>query len=63
MAAKMLQELIGKDVTIYAEGGLGGYVAKVLSVEDNFIKIEDKKIIRYLNADMITCIQLKKTEL
>ena len=43
MAPKMLSECIGKKVTIYIEGGLGGYVATVLAVEDNFIKIEDKK--------------------
>ena len=45
MAPKMLSECIGKKVTIYIEGGLGGYVATVLAVEDNFIKIEDKKTI------------------
>ncbi len=60
MAPKMLTECIGKLVTIYTEGGLGGYVATVLAVEDNFIKIEDKRTIRYINTDMITAIQIKK---
>ena len=60
MAPKMLSECIGKKVTIYIEGGLGGYVATVLAVEDNFIKIEDKKNIRYVNADMVTEVRLAK---
>ena len=60
MAPKMLSECIGKKVTIYIEGGLGGYVATVLAVEDNFIKIEDKKNIRYINADMIIEIRVVK---
>ncbi|MBO4533514.1 MAG: hypothetical protein IKX70_01615 [Treponema sp.] len=60
MAPKMLSECIGKQVTIYIEGGLGGYVATVLAVEDNFIKIEDKKNIRYVNADMVTEVRLAK---
>ena len=60
MAPKMLSECIGKKVTIYIEGGLGGYVATVLAVEDNFIKIEDKKNIRYVNAEMVTEIKMTK---
>ena len=44
MTPKMLEECIGKTATIYTEGGLGGYVATVLAVEENFLKIEDKKI-------------------
>ena len=60
MAPKMLSECIGKKVTIFIEGGLGGYVATVLAVEDNFIKIEDKKNIRYVNADMVTEVRLAK---
>ena len=63
MAPKMLTECIGKLVTIYTEGGLGGYVATVLAVEDNFIKIEDKRTIRYINTDMITAIQIKKEQI
>ncbi|MCR4579153.1 MAG: hypothetical protein K5681_02280 [Treponema sp.] len=60
MAAKMLEECIGKQVAIYMDGGLAGSVATILAVEDNFIKIEDKKTIRYINADMIQQIQVKK---
>ena len=60
MTPKMLEECIGKTATIYTEGGLGGYVAIVLAVEENFLKIEDKKNIRYLNIDMINSIQIKK---
>ena len=62
MVPKMLSECIGKKVSIYIEGGLGGYVATVLAVEDNFIKIEDKKNIRYINADMIIEIRVVKEQ-
>lgn len=60
MAPKMLSECIGKKVTIYIEGGLGGYVATVLAVEDNFIKIEDKKNIRYVNVDLVIEVRVAK---
>ncbi|MCR4742168.1 MAG: hypothetical protein K5866_04770 [Treponema sp.] len=62
MAAKMLEECIGKQVSIYMDGGLAGCVATVLAVEDNFLKIEDKKTVRYINTDLIQQIQVKKAK-
>lgn len=60
LAAKILEECIGKQATIMVEGELAGFSATVLAVDENIIKIEDKKTIRYINADMISQIQLKK---
>lgn len=62
MATEMLNDFIGKKVTIFAEGELGGFQGTILAVENNWLKIEDKKTIRLLNADMIMQIQLKKQE-
>ena len=60
MTSKLLSECVGKQVELYGEGGLYGYVGKVLEVENNLIKIEDKKTIRIINADMISQIKIKK---
>ncbi|HBD67785.1 MAG TPA: hypothetical protein DC014_00755 [Treponema sp.] len=60
MATELLKDFIGKMVTIFAEGELGGFQGTILAVENNWLKIEDKKTIRLLNADMIMQIQFKK---
>ena len=61
MTSKLLSECVGKQVELYGEGGLSGFSGKVLEVENNLIKIEDKKTIRIINADMIAQIKIKKT--
>ena len=60
MASKLLSECVGKRVELYGEGGLSGYAGTVLEVENNLIKIEDKKTVRIINADMIAQIKIKK---
>ena len=60
MLSNMLSEYIGKQVTIFAEGELGGFQGTVVAVEDNWLKIEEKKAWRLVNADMITQIHIKK---
>jgi len=60
MSTKLLSELIGKQVTIFMEGGVAGYVATLLEVDENFIKVEDKKTIKVLNTDMISQIYVRK---
>ena len=42
------------------EGGVAGYVATLLEVDENFIKVEDKKTIKVLNTDMISQIYVRK---
>ena len=60
MTSKLLTECIGKDVELYGEGGLYGYAGKILAVEENLVKVEDKKTIRIINVDMISQIKIKK---
>ena len=60
MTSKLLSECIGKNVELYGEGGITGFSGKVLAVEENLIKIENKKTIRIINADMIAQIKIKK---
>ena len=62
MAAKMIEECIGKKVSIFIDGELTSFVATILAVEENFIKVEDKKTIRYINADMVHQIMIKKEQ-
>ena len=59
MTSQLLSECIGKNVELYGEGGISGFSGKVLAVEENLIKIEDKRTIR-INADMIAQIKIKK---
>ena len=60
MSTKLLSEFIGKQVTIFMEGGVVGYVATLLEVYENFIKVEYKKTIKVLNTDMISQIYVRK---
>lgn len=60
MPVEMLKEFIGKKVTIYAEGELGGFKCNILSIEGNWLKVEEKKAIRLVNGDMILQIILAK---
>ena len=62
MTSKLLTECIGKDVELDGEGGISGFAGKVLDVEENLVKIEDKKTIRIINADMIAQIKIKKEQ-
>ncbi len=62
MTSKLLTECIGKTVELYGEGGISGYAGKVIAVEENLVKIEDKKTIRIINADMIAQIKIKKEQ-
>lgn len=62
MTSKLLTECIGKNVELYGEGGISGFAGKVLDVEENLVKIEDKKTIRIINADMIAQIKIKKEQ-
>lgn len=62
MPVGMLNECIGKEVTICVEGELSGFRATVLSIEENWIKVEEKNNIRIINGDMITQISVPKNK-
>ena len=60
MPVEMFKEYIGKTVTIYVEGELGGFQGIILSIEGNWLKVEEKKHVRLINGDMITQIRAAK---
>ncbi len=60
MPLEMLNECIGKEVTICVEGELSGFRATVVSVDGSWIKVEEKNNIRLINGDMITQIYIPK---
>ena len=62
MPIRILADCIGKKVRIYIEGEFGGFEATVLEIEENWIKVEEKKNIRILNGDMITQILISKKQ-
>lgn len=60
MPVEMLKDCIGKTVTVMMEGELAGFQATVVAIEENWIKLEDKKNIRMINGDMIHSISYVK---
>ena len=60
----MIKNLIGKTVTVNLFNESLGSQGTVISVEDNWIMIEEKKKTRIINSDMICAITIvpeKKT--
>lgn len=60
MPTEMLKEFIGKDCIISLFNDLCGVQGKILSIEENWIKVEEKKKIRIINGDMIRDISIAK---
>lgn len=58
----MLQEFIGKDCTISLFNEISAVQGKILKIEENWIKVEEKKRIRIINGDMIRDISTAKSE-
>lgn len=60
MPTEMLEEFIGKEcmVTIFNE--IGAVQGKIIKVEENWIKVEEKKRIHIINGDMIKDISTSK---
>lgn len=59
MPEELIKEFIGKDVTILLFDDSFGVKGKIIAVEDNWIKVEEKNKINLLNGDMIKDIILK----
>ena len=59
MNTEMLNELVSKTVTIYLFGDAGGVTGVVNKIENNWLKIETKKGVQYINIDMIIDIIVK----
>ena len=61
MPQEMLKEFIGKVCTVTLFNDIGASIkGTVLAVEENWIKIEEKKKIRIVNGDMIRDICAEK---
>lgn len=62
MPTEMLKEFIGKNCTISLFNEIGGVQGVILQVEENWIKVEEKKKIRMINGDMIRDICTAKEQ-
>ena len=61
MPQEMLKEFIGKVCTVTLFNDIGASIkGTFLAVEENWIKIEEKKKIRIVNGDMIRDICAEK---
>ena len=57
---EMLKEFLNKDCTITLFNEIVAIQGKIIAIEENWIKFEEKKKIRLINGDMIRDISLKK---
>lgn len=60
MPTEMIKEFIGKDCIVSLFNEVGAVQGKILTVEENWIKVEEKKKIRMINGDMIRDIATLK---
>lgn len=60
MPIEMLKEFIGKNCIINLFNDFGGVQGKILEIEENWIKVEEKKKIHIINGDMIRDISIVK---
>ncbi len=60
MPTEMIKDFIGKDCTITLFNEVGGVQGKIIAIEENWVKVEEKKRIRMINGDMIRDIATLK---
>lgn len=58
MPTEMIKEFIGKECTITLFNDVGGVRGTIRAVEENWIKVEEKKKVRIINGDMIRDIAI-----
>ena len=58
--AEMLQEFLGKDCQISLFNEICAVQGKLIAMEENWVKVEEKKRIRIINGDMIRDISVTK---
>ena len=58
MPQELMKEFIGKVCTIILFNESFGVTGKIVSVEGNWIKVEEKDTIRIVNGDMIRDIKI-----
>ena len=56
---EMIKEFVGKVCYVYVFEGSMSTLARIIEVEDNWIKVKDKKgVISMINGDMVKTIQI-----
>lgn len=60
MPTEMIKEFIGKECIISLFNEVGGVHGTIIAIEENWIKVEEKKKIRIINGDMIRDIATAK---
>lgn len=60
MPTEMLKEFLDKDCTITLFNEIVGVQGRIVAVEENWIKVEEKKRTRIINGDMIRDISISK---
>ncbi len=58
MPTELIQEFMGKVCSISLFNESFGITGKIVALEDNWIKIEEKDSLRLVNGDMIRDIKL-----
>lgn len=58
MPQELIKEFIGKICTIILFNDSFGIQGKIVAIEDNWLKVEEKKKIRLVNGDMIRDISI-----
>lgn len=62
MPTELMKEFIGKECTIILFNESFGVTGKIVSVEENWIKVEEKNRVRIINGDMIRDISIKTSK-
>lgn len=57
MTSELVREFIGQNCYISMFNGLGAYKGLILSVDDRWIKLQEKKNVRMINLDWVTDIR------
>lgn len=60
MPIEMLKEFLDKDCTITLFNEIVAIQGRIIAIEENWIKFEEKKKIRIINGDMIRDIAISK---
>jgi len=60
--AEMLREFVGKECTISLFNEIGAIQGRLVAMEENWIKVEEKKKIRVINGDMVRDITIAKAK-
>ncbi len=58
MPQELMKEFIGKVCTIILFNDTFGVLGKIVGVEENWVKVEEKNKVRLINGDMIRDISI-----